>query len=244
MLRAQTSVIDSYLGWWREAGFVDAVGDAPHDWFAKPAVARAVEPARLERRTTPPSPAPRVPAAAAPKSLALPDNIAAFDQWIATAATIPGAEWSKRCLPTGPADASLMILADVPDPEDVAAGELFSGASGRLLDAMLGAIGRSRSDVRIASIALTRPVAGRIDGPEASALIGIARHHVALVQPRHLLLLGQQASILFTAENQPDVNQDGITMVTLAIHHPRLLIERPTLKRQAWEVLKILKEPG
>ncbi len=178
----------------------------------------------------------------------MPDSVVAFDQWLGIATNIPGVDWSARCLPYGPADASLMILADGPDAEDVTAGALFSGAAGRLLDAMLSAIGRSRSDVRIASIALTRPVAGRIDGPEAAALTAIARHHVTLVQPRHLLLLGQQASQLFAAENQtpnqPNINQDGTTMVTLAIHHPRLLLERPLLKRQAWDVLKTLKEPG
>jgi uracil-DNA glycosylase len=244
MLGAQTSVIDSYLGWWRDAGFVDAVGDAPHDWFAKPVAQRPAEPAKMERSVTPPSAAPKAPAAAAPKSLTLPDSVVAFDQWLATAADVPGADWSARCLPTGPADAPLMILADVPDAEDVTAGTLFSGAAGRLLDAMLRAIGRSRGDVRIASIALTRPVAGRIDGAEAAALTAIARHHIALVRPRHLLLLGQQTSQLFTVENQPDVNQDGTTMVTLALHHPRLLLERPMLKRQAWDVLKTLKELG
>lgn len=172
------------------------------------------------------------------------DSVVALDQWLATAVDIPGADWSARCLPNGPADASLMILADVPDAEDVAGGALFSGAAGRLLDAMLSAIGRSRHDVRIASIALTRPVAGRIDGTETASLTAIARHHVTLVRPRHLLLLGQQASQLFAVENQPDVNQDGTTMVTLALHHPRLLLERPMLKRQAWDVLKTLKEPG
>ncbi len=244
MLGAQTSVIDSYLGWWRDAGFADGVGDTPHDWFAKPVAPLPTEPARMERSAPFPIAALTSPAAAAPKSLAIPDSSAAFDQWLATAANIPGADWSARCLPSGPADASLMILADVPDAEDVAAGALFSGAVGRLLDAMLGAIGRSRNDVRIASIALTRPVAGRIEGMEAAALTAIARHHVALVQPRHLLLLGQQTSQLFAAKNQPDVNQDGTTMVTLALHHPRLLLERPMLKRQAWDVLKTLKEPG
>lgn len=235
MLGAQTSAIDSYLGWWRDAGLADAVADQPCDWFAQATSPRAAE-----------RPLPRaadagaqVQAPAAP----LPDTLAAFDAWLASSPDVPGANWSARCLPSGEARCRVMLLSDVPDAEDIAAGSLFAGGAGRLLDAILAAIGESRASVRLGSLSVTRPVAGRIAPPDAAALAMIARHHIALVRPRNLILLGQQTQQLL-GEIQPDVNQDGTTMVTIATHHPRLLLERPSIKRQAWDQLKSLRESG
>ncbi len=239
---AQSLAVESYLGWWRDAGLLDGVGDAPHDWFAKPAAFRRHDRPATEQCADQALVVPHVATIAS--LLSLPADLGAFDRWLGTATDLPGHDWSARCLPTGPANPPIMLLADVPDADDLATGTLFSGATGRLLDAMLAAIGRNRGDVRLASIALTRPVAGRLDGAEADQLVALARHHIALVRPRCLVLLGQQASQLIDAKSQPVVNQDGATVVSVAMHHPRLLLERPLLKRQAWEVLKHLKEPG
>ncbi len=154
----------------------------------------------------------------------------------------------QRVLPTGPAAAPLMLIADVPDSADIEAGRLLSGAQGRLIDAMLAAIGLTRDTCRIASIGLTRPVGGRLDGADAERLVAIARHHVALVQPKAVLLLGQQSAQLIAGEaisptpRQHSLNHDGVKTASFAIHHPRLMLERPLLKRPAWEILKRVRE--
>lgn len=243
MIAAGAQAITSYLDWWSAAGLTDAVDDAPCAWLAPP-VERGMPLATVAIQRS-------VAAPVAPQSAEapLPADLAAFDAWLADAADLPGADWSaRRILPAGPAAAPLMLLADVPEPADIEAGQLFSGKQGQLVDAMLAAIGLSRAQCRIGSVALTRPVGGRIDGAAAPRLSALARHHVALAAPRALLLLGQQSAQLVAQSAIPatpdkqDLNHNGVTTAAFAIHHPRLLLERPLLKRPAWETLKHIRE--
>lgn len=256
-------MISSYLDWWADAGLTDSVGDEPTDWLAAPArpVSDAPQPAAAiindaGLAVSKPSQAAQRPAAAvsAPAGTApllqLPDDLAAFDAWLAGGSALPGRHWSATAvLPQGPVDAPLMLLADVPDPDDFAAGFLFAGAAGRLLDAMLAAIGMQRDQLRIASIAMTRPPAGRIEGPEAEHLLAMAHHHIAIARPRHVILLGQQSCSLLTGDvvppdgqGQRQINRFGVNRAVTAIHHPRLLLKQPLLKRPTWTALKRLKE--
>lgn len=245
--------VASYLDWWADAGLVDPVRDAPRNWLERPPVAAApAAPAGIQRQpaapATPSVALPGQPAVAAMRNL--PDTLDALMDWLARSPDLPGQHWSQaRILPEGPQDARAMILADCPDPADAETGRLFAADSGRLLDAMLAAIGWRREEVRIASIALTRPPGGRLDGPEAQALAQVAAHHVTLARPRRLLIAGPQAQALMSGflatgdtDNQRAINHSGRTMAAYAIHHPRLLIERPMLKRNAWDVLKQLRD--
>lgn len=248
MFRGQSQAIESYLGWWADAGLTDAVSDRPFDWLAPVAKPAPRDIASLQRATLAQVASPAATIVTETPA-ALPDDLAAFDAWLAETADLPGLDWStQRVLPSGPANAPLMLLADVPDPADIEAGRLFSGAQGRLIDAMLATIGLSRDACRIGSIALTRPIGGRLDGSDADRLIAVARRHVALAKPRALLLVGQQSAQLVAGEGisptprQLEFNHDGVTVAAFAIHHPRLLLERPLLKRPAWEVLKRVRE--
>ncbi len=246
MVGEQLQSIKSAMDWWADAGLIDAVSDKPFDWLAPVERAMPLASVAIERASFAAAVAER-PAQAA--SAALPDTLAAFDAWLANSPDLPGREWSMQlALPAGPAAAPLMLIADVPDPADIEAGRLFSGAQGRLIEAMLAAIGLTRDACRIASIAVTRPVGGRLDGADADRLIAIARHHIALVRPKSLLLLGQQSAQLIAGEAisptpcQHSLNHDGVKTAAYALHHPRLLLERPLLKRPAWEVLKRVRE--
>lgn len=248
MIGEQSQAIKSYVGWWGDAGLIDAVSDEAFDWLA-PVVKIATRDIAEMQRATLAQVAPTAATHPAERPETLPDDLAAFDAWLAESADLPGLDWSmQRVLPSGPVDAPLMLLADAPDPADIEAGRLFSGAQGKLIDAMLAAIGLSRDACRIGSIALTRPIGGRLDGGDADRLTAIARRHVALVNPRALLLVGQQSAQLVAGEGvsptlrQLEFNHDGVTVAAFAIHHPRLLLERPLLKRPAWEVLKRVRE--
>jgi uracil-DNA glycosylase len=126
----------SALEWWRDAGVDTLVEDEPRDWLARPA--------------------PRVEAVAeaepAVAAAALPDSLEAFVEYRMTGA-VPEAEWlTPRIAPKGQQGAALMILTDMPEPEDAETGVLVSGAPGRLLDRMLAAIGTSRDSAYIASL--------------------------------------------------------------------------------------------
>ena len=166
------SAAASTLDWWREAGVDVEIADAPRDWLAAP---------------TQPGDAAMV-AEAAPAQL--PMTLAAFATW-RTGDDAPERAWGAPLVPpTGPADAALTVLIEMPEREDAAEGRLLGGKCGQLFDRMLAAIGLDRDQVHIASIAAARPVSGRIPREAVAPLTAITRRYVELVQPRALLLLG------------------------------------------------------
>ncbi len=227
----------STLDWWHEAGVDTLVDDVPRDWFATP------EPLVVPAAAS---------AAPAPAPSAMPLLLADFLNW-RSGAEVPEADWSGVSLAAiGPADATVMVLVDCPDRDDGDAGALLSGASGRLLDRMLAAIGLTRDEVHLAAVCAKRPTAGRIQSDVEERLAEIAKHHIAIVAPKRLLLLGNAASraILGTElqaargrlhgfNHKAGETGAGSTAV-VASFHPRFLIEKPAAKAEAWKDLQML----
>ena len=219
------------LDWWRDAGVDALVEDEPRDWLARP-VARAEAVAEA------------VAVAAAPE-LVLPDTLEGFIAW-RLGEDAPEAGWlTPRMGPSGPADAELMILTDMPDAEDD--GALMTGAPGRLLDRMLAAIGIARESVHLAAFGWARPLTGRIPNEAEAQLAALALHHIGLVAPKKLLILGQAASRVLATTNGSaigndahDINHFAGNTVAVASYHPRFLIERPGAKAESWKHLLLL----
>ncbi|MDH3714985.1 MAG: uracil-DNA glycosylase, partial [Gammaproteobacteria bacterium] len=69
----------------------------------------------------------------------------------------------------GEHNASLMFIGEAPGAEEDRQGEPFVGAAGQLLNAMLKAIGLSRSDVFIANMLKCRPPGNRDPQPSEVA---------------------------------------------------------------------------
>jgi uracil-DNA glycosylase len=248
MRDSEKLTVDSMIDWWTEAGLVDPVKDEPCAWL-QPLRTEAVQSVLASPTTRAPQP-PATPEVAMPRNL--PDSLPAFEAWLRDDPALVGGLWShQRILPLGPENAPLMVLSDMPDVDDFAAGHLLAGPIGELFDAMLAAIGLQRSTLRLASVALTRPAGGRWDDGSTNALRDIALHHIALAKPQRLLLLGQQTCRLLTGDDVPadghglrNINHYGVTTAAVAIHHPRLLLTRQALKRGAWTALKQLREPA
>ena len=143
--------------------------------------------------------------------------------------------------------AALMVLTAWPEVDDQRDGTLFTGPAGPLLDAILRAIGLTRDDCYIASLAVTRPAGGRCDESDAAELDRLLRHHVALARPQRLLLVGSDMLRLATGRPLADVrgklldlNHDGGKVEAVAIAHPAMLLARPAHKAAAWDSLKLL----
>ena len=227
----------SALEWWRDAGVDMLVDEGARDWTAAP----PAPPAPAARRAT-------AQAVASPLAAPLPATLSDFTAW-RHGADAPEAAWPGTSIPaTGNPAADIMIIADLPDREDGDAGVLLSGAAGRLFDRMLAAIGRDRASVYLVPMCSVRPMAGRI-APEIEArLVEIARHHVALVAPKRVLLFGNAPSRALTGADVArargslhTVNLDGgVSVEAVASFHPRLLIERPAEKARAWKDLQML----
>lgn len=232
----------SLLDWWHDAGVDLLVEDAPRDWMAEPVQPVTFAPTPL----TPAAPRTAAPVMA-PAPTLLPDTLAAFLEWRLSDAA-PEASWDGVSLTaTGPADAALMVLVDCPDRDDGEAGQILSGAPGRLFDRMLAAIGQSRDTVHLASVCARRPLAGRTPADLETRLADIARHHVGLIRPRGLLLLGNAASraVLGTELTSARghlhaVDHKNGKSQAIASFHPRFLIEKPMAKAESWKDLQLL----
>lgn len=250
-----TVLADSYCDWWSLAGVDALVGETPAGWLAAPPandpvavmpsiVATDTEsaplPAIFQRQSAAETPAAKAPTAA-------PEDWGAFQQWLAETPHVPGSQWdARRVLPVGDAGARLMLLIAWPEIDDQRDGALFVGAAGKLLDAMLGAIGMARGDCYLASLAVTRPPGGRCDQQEAAELEKLLWHHLRLARPERLLLIGSDILRMAVQISLPgargrllDVNQEGGKVEAVAIASPAMLLARPAQKAAAWDSLKL-----
>jgi DNA polymerase len=223
----------SALEWWHDAGVDTLVDELPRDWLAPPAPLPAV-----------PTPV-ALPAPAAAAASEMPALLADFLTW-RNGPAMPEASWGGVAFAaTGPATAELMVLVDCPERDD---GEtLLSGPAGRLFDRMLAAIGLTRDEVHLASVCAKRPTAGRVQHDVEAQLAAIAQHHVGLIAPQRLLVLGNAASraILATDLSQArgrlhSFNHKTGKAGTVASFHPRFLLEKPAAKAEAWRDLQML----
>ncbi len=229
----------SALDWWADAGVGALAEEAPRDWL------RPIAPMPAATPVVAPVPSPATtlagPAAA---------TLAEFQAWLAVTPDPPGgAALGERVAPAGDAAAGLMIVVDMPEDGDAAAGRLVSGAAGRLLDRMLAAIGRDRASIYLAALAPDRIAGGRIAPDRAIALAGTMRRHIARAAPRAVLLLGDGACAALLGEpvarargGLRTLNHHGGTVAAVATFHPRLLLESPARKAEAWRDLRLLLE--
>lgn len=226
---------ESALSWWEEAGVDTIVGEQPRDWLAAATTATA--------RAAPPQPQPVAPAAD------LPGDLPAFQAWLATADALPlAATGAQRMAPSGAATSGLMVISDTPTAEDIEAGVLISGEQGRLFDRMLGAIGLSRGEIYLAPFSPIRPAA-KLGQAEIETLCRIVRHHIGLVGPKALLVLGDGCSrALFGAPTARtrgawhDVETPAGPVRALVTIKPQELLANAKLKALAWADLQMLRE--
>lgn len=225
--------VGSLLGWWELAGLGTPVADETSDWLAAPA-----------------QPQPTAPIAVKAKSSGvdnMPDSIAEFLAWRSTSADVPESAWpGTRIVPAPAADNGIMIITDLPDVEDMAAGALLSGETGRLFDRMLQAIGLSRDDVYLCSLATARPPGGVLNSPDAERLARIMLHQVALSAPRKVLLLGDKTSRALLTADAGDargklqiINHEHGSVGAIATFHPRLLMRQAAAKTECWKDLQL-----
>jgi DNA polymerase len=227
---------ESALSWWEEAGVDTIVGEEPRDW--------------LNPRTEAAAAAAPAPARAPIAAQELPDDLRAFQAWLAASDSLPFASPSaRRIAPAGDPSAGLMVLAEMPTAEDAAAGLLFSGEAGKLVERMLAAIGLSRETIYLAPFSPIRPPAGRIDPAGIRLLAGIARHHIGLAAPRALLLFGDScarallgAPMTAARGRWHDLDTPMGAVRALVTIRPQELLTQPKLKSHAWADLQMLME--
>lgn len=215
---------ESLINWWQDAGVDSAVGENPRDW--------------LRRHETP---IPAQPAVAAP--IEKPANLAAFQAWLASAASLPmNRPGAIRIAPLGGEGASIMLLSDLPDRDDAAGGQPIGGEAWTLTQRMLAAIGILPGDAYVASLSPFHAPGARFNG-ELEACAALARDHVRLAKPDRLILFGDAPARALLGEPLTRARGrvhriEGVR--TVATFHPRWLLQRPSDKALAWRDLLLL----
>ncbi len=150
----------------------------------------------------------------------------------------------------GNPDAQWMVIGEAPGAEEDRRGEPFVGRAGQLLDAMLRAIGLSRTtNVYIANILKSRPPGNRDPRPEeVAACLPYLHRQIELVRPRVLLAVGRIAAQNLLGTDVPlgrlrgRVHHFGERNVPLVVtYHPAYLLRSPADKRKAWEDLQFAR---
>jgi uracil-DNA glycosylase family 4 len=230
------SEISAAIDWWRDAGVDCDFGDEPTRWL-KAEETRA--PIAEHRAAAAPPPA----TDPAMDRSAWPQDLAAFTAWWLSDPALDEGRVSGRVPPRGNKGAELLVIVPDPEREDAAddGGRLLSGPQGRLLDAMLAAMGIAGDAAYVASV-LPRHMPMADWAALAERGFGaLLCHHIRLAAPRRIIALG--SNILSLLGHDPahspavlrDFNQDGVTIPLLAGKSLSALLERPRWKAGLWQ---------
>ena len=151
---------------------------------------------------------------------------------------------TQGVLGVGDRNADWLIIGEAPGADEDAQGEPFVGQAGKLLDAMLAAIGLKRGDnVYITNVLKSRPPGNRNPEPdEVAACRPYLLTQIELIRPKLILALGRFAvqSLLDTDEAiarlRGRVHQfQNVPLVVT--YHPAYLLRNLPDKARAWEDL-------
>jgi uracil-DNA glycosylase len=172
--------------------------------------------------------------------------------WEALEATVSGcrrcalhAGRTRTVFGVGNRRADWLVVGEAPGAEEDRRGEPFVGRAGKLLDAMLGALGLERSAVYIANVVKCRPPDNRDPRPEeAASCAPFLDRQVALLAPRVILAVGKVAAQRLLESDatvgrlRGRVHRYGPSGIPLVVTwHPAYLLRRPEAKGEAWRDL-------
>ena len=149
----------------------------------------------------------------------------------------------------GNINADIMFIGDAPGGAEDAAGKPFTGRSGDLLTKMIeNVLGISRSDIYITNILKCKT--NNNEKPtqvQAHTCQAFLLKQIELVKPKIVVTLGEDAYYYLSGDESElsEVRgrvhkQHGYELV--ATYHPNHLLRNPSVKKDAFEDLKVIKE--
>jgi len=162
---------------------------------------------------------------------------------------------ATRTLPV-PGEGSIhplvMVIGEGPGADEDSTGRPFVGKAGQLLDKMLQSIGLERNkNCYIANIVKCRPPGNRDpEFDEIASCFPFLKRQIALLRPEIILCAGRVAaqSLLKTGKGINALRGEffefsiGEAVIpVLCTYHPSAILRDESLKRPAWEDLKLLK---
>lgn len=164
---------------------------------------------------------------------------------------------TKLVFADGPENSQIMLIGEAPGAEEDRAGIPFVGPAGLLLNKMLASIKLPRETVRIINVVPWRPPGNRTPSEaEIAVCLPFLLRHIALIQPKTLLLLGAVAAKALLPEPERsvgikklrgrwrDVEIPGLAapIACLPTYHPAYLLRVPSEKAELWRDLLQLRE--
>lgn len=150
----------------------------------------------------------------------------------------------QAVLGVGDPEADWLFVGEGPGAEEDEKGEPFVGQAGKLLDAMLAAIGLARGDkVYIGNAVKCRPPGNRTpEAEEMAACFPYLQRQIALIRPKLIVALGKPAAqtllgkeVKIGAARGQLFDHGGIPLIVT--YHPAYLLRNLTDKAKAWEDL-------
>lgn len=238
------SMIHSLQDWWSLAGVELDYADQPAALLAVETISRAKEaPPTATVTERVPEQAKR-PVQDEPLPAAYPD----FLEWLANGDSLIETSWSKQKVsPQGALEPEIMVISALPEKNRNGEVQLFNPDNQKLLEKMLAAIGCDSQQSYLANIAVSIPYDGRIDEQHWPTFKKRLLHHIALVRPKRVICLGDMAAkilfgedLLTARKNKQFINHSSSKTEAIVTFHPRILIERPLFKAEAWKDLQML----
>lgn len=145
--------------------------------------------------------------------------------------------------------ADWLIVGEAPGADEDRLGEPFVGQAGKLLDAMLDAIGLKRgADVYIANVLKSRPPGNRDPKPEeVAACLPYLERQIDLIRPRLILAMGRFAAQSLLVSDASIARMRGKLhtyhgVPLIVTYHPAYLLRNPVDKAKAWEDLCLARD--
>jgi uracil-DNA glycosylase family 4 len=261
------------LEWYAEAGVDEAIDDKPVDHFAAPvkteakSVAATVPAQPTNRSANPKVEVPVMRTATAPVVAAsvaqatariLADQCNTLEELREAVMNFDGCGLKKTASKTvfsdGNPNAKVMIIGEAPGEQEDIQGIPFCGPSGKLLDKVLASIGLTRAEnLYISNTVFWRPPGNRQPSPEeAASCLPFVEKHIALINPKMLLLAGGTATMAllkmdtavsklrgkFYEYSNPYLTSPLPVLIT---YHPSYLLRSPGQKRLAWQDMLLIK---
>lgn len=146
----------------------------------------------------------------------------------------------------GNPQADVMLIGEAPGANEDLQGIPFCGDSGKLLDNIIKSIGLDRTNSYITNSIFWRPPGNRKPTEaEVAMCLPFVEKHIALINPKLILLVGGTASAALFGDMGPITKQRqkifkysncylDKPIDSVVIFHPSYLMRQPGQKKQAW----------
>ncbi|HSG56686.1 MAG TPA: uracil-DNA glycosylase family protein [Paracoccaceae bacterium] len=218
------------IAWWGEAGVDHDFSDTPAKWLADPE-SPAPSAAPVQRKAIAPV-APEAPRLGGDPST-WPATLDGFSAWWLAEPSL--AHGSTRVPPRGTIKADIMVI--VPTPEAGDKDILLAGPHGKLVGNMLRAMGIADDAAYLATALPCHLPHADWAGLQAGGMGAVLAHHISLVSPKRLLVLGNDVLALLGLEKRQGVRDlplNGGSMQLLSSFAPDNLLANAKARATLW----------